>query len=293
MNILILAEDTAIRFALEERLKERGRRFLMLNIDEVLERGGLRGVLEAESFDVVVNVASMALIEKWQDSDVLSGIKQMAEMCKEFGIVLLQRSNSQVFDGLDTFSAHREVEEPQPASRMGALNFQMEQIIKNILPRYLILRVPQIFSAHGENIFTGLLQELEQSSQLECSNIGRASPVAASDFARVISALLDQLSCGVDHWDEPIWGTYHYASTDPVPYFKYASFILERLQDFGFHQDRELLAVDDQMLRWRAPVLNCVKMRSTFGIKQYSWRMAINNEIRAYYNLLDEVTSLQ
>ena len=60
-------------------------------------------------------------------------------------------------------------------------------------------------------------------------------PVAADDAARVVLAILDQLSTGI----EP-WGVYHYGSADTATYFEFAEALLASLAVALRHPDIDL-----------------------------------------------------
>ena len=192
---------------------------------------------------------------------------------------MLQLSGSQVFDGLDG-GRHREEGPATPASRAGALLWRMEELVREA-PRHLILRTAPIYSALGDNLLTRLLADFRRGGAIERSTGGQCCPTWAGDLARVISAIVDQVSC-----DAGCSGTYHYTSSDPVSNYQFAETTLAVASQF---LDTEALGLSleiavDMDVEWPRPLLNCEKIRNTFGIKQMPWRSSISSVVQQVFD---------
>ena len=99
----------------------------------------------------------------------------------------------------------------------------------------LILRLGPIFSFEGANLITQMLGQLgEQGGSLVMDNNLRGCPVSAEDAARVLSALLDQLSTGIQ-----ADGIYHYCSSDSATYYEFAEALLASNLDARWSADFE------------------------------------------------------
>ena len=91
-------------------------------------------------------------------------------------------------------------------------------------------------------------------------------PVAVDDRVRVVVAIMQQLGCGAE-----AWGTYQYAGADPVSLYKLG---LEITTTMPSAQRPHLI---DEEASWQRlepanAILNCKKIRHTFGIQQRAWR---------------------
>jgi dTDP-4-dehydrorhamnose reductase len=101
----------------------------------------------------------------------------------------------------------------------------------------------------------------------------RGQPVAVSDLARVMAAIVMQLDCGAE-----VWGTYQYAGAETVNFYELG------LDIVGLPGIPEHLRVVDDMPAWGhlEPVnttMVCSKIKNTFGIKQLPWRNWLSEEI--------------
>ena len=148
---------------------------------------------------------------------------------------------------------------------------------RNKLP-YLYLSL-SIFSKEAPNLITQMLGEMMEGGSLVLDNNLRGCPVAAGDGARVISAVLDQLSTGVE-----AWGTYHYCSSDTATYYEFAEALLAAASQFSeFSSSAVQLEQDKEGSRPLNRALDCHKILNTFAIKQVPWRSAVADIVKQYY----------
>ncbi|MEZ5539836.1 MAG: sugar nucleotide-binding protein [Pseudomonadales bacterium] len=193
---------------------------------------------------------------------------------------LLQLSDAQVFSGMQA-SNYRETDEPDAQSTYGALRWAGERAVIETCPRHLILRTGELFSSIGQNILTDLLAAWRRAGEARVSARYRFSPTSVRDAARVIIAVLQQLSCGI----EP-WGVYHYSGTDAISYFDFARLIKQIVEksDLDLQTEMHDLAENLPPLSW---ALDCGKIRNTFGIKQHPWRAGLTSGVRRALTVLN------
>jgi dTDP-4-dehydrorhamnose reductase len=277
VKILLFAEQAHTLQALTAFFDHRRRAYIHVPVAD-LTADGLPDFLHREQIDLVLNVASLCLLEQRPDGELVKGVETLAAICEREGVALMQLSNSQVFDGLDG-GRHKEQDEVVPASRMGSLSWQMEQAIRKRCSRHIILRVPELIGAVGDNALTDVLQHLQAGGELSASTAGKCAPVLVDDFSRVVSAIIDQLSCGAD-----VWGTYHYSSTDPVSYHDFVDLVQNAAADFLPAEHCQLLPINTADTSWPKPLLNCDKTHNTFGIKQLPWRAAIVPAVQRWFS---------
>lgn len=202
----------------------------------------------------------------------------VAKACQRDKAVHLFISSSRVFSGrLDRM--YNEDDSPDSEEEVGQLLANAEEVVRKYCERHLVLRLGPIFASEGSNLITHMLGEMMRGESLVLDNNLRGCPVASSDGARVISALLDQVSAGAE-----LWGTYHYSSSEAATYYEFAEAILASASQFSeFGAD----AVELERMPVDAPSLNrsleCSKIRNTFAIKQLPWRNAIADMVRVYF----------
>lgn len=283
MRVLILGSDSPLGRALAEMLGALGRHELVAltgaNSRWKSERQAKKAIRRAAA-DVVVDIRMEAVTDSGQGIAELDlkRCQWVAKCCKRDDICYLFVSSSRVFSGrLDRF--YNEGDTPDSEEEVGRLLANAEAVVREYCRRYLILRLGPIFASDGSNLVTHMLGEMIRGEHLVLDNNLRGCPVASSDGARVISALLDQISTGAE-----LWGIYHYASSEAATYYEFAESILASASQFSEFSPQ---AVELEQLAADAPSLNrsleCSKIRNTFAIKQLPWRNAIADMVKEYF----------
>ena len=297
MKVLVIALEGQIRDALQRQLSSRGREYRVVGAEWLgLEVSGEMGPTPEipADIDMIVNTVTLDCLQRFGDERLLASMQRLAPVLEQVELPTLMLSTCRVFDGCDS-GRHKETEAPQPDSDYARIQVEHEQWVEQHLSRYIILRTGALFSAHDDNILTRLLADIEAGKTLTVSNRMQFCPVHSDDLARVISAVVDQLSCGI----EP-WGIYHYCSADPASSFQFVETVMAVLSQFQAGIDpaqrlQEQLVLSDQPMgdQWVAPLLNCDKIQNTFGIKQLPWRSYVVSSVKAIYQNFEEASREQ
>jgi dTDP-4-dehydrorhamnose reductase len=283
LRVLILGSDTPLGEALAASQAQLARHETVLMSRAACrwksERQAKKVVVRAKC-DVVVDVRIEAAGDggdQIQELD-LKRCHWVAKACQRTGFSYLYVSSSRVFSGqLD----HPYIEDDYPdnAETVGQLLANAENLVRENCERHLVLRLGPIFSYAGTNLITQMLGPMMQGGSLILNNNLRGCPVAATDGARVVGAVLDQLSTGF----EP-WGTYHYCSSDTATYYEFAEALLASASQFSeFSTSAVQLEREPEGLAPLNRALDCSKIRNTFAIKQAPWRSSIADLVKQYY----------
>jgi len=283
MRVLILGSDTPLGKALVELQGVLGRHELLPLSSSACrwksERQAKKSVVRAKC-DIVLDVRIEAAGDggfQIQELD-LKRCHWVAKACQRTNTAYLYVSSSRVFSGrLDR--PYDEEDETDNEETIGQLLASAEQVVRQGCKRHLVLRLGPIFSPEGANLITQMLGPMREGDSLILDNNLRGCPVAADDGARVISGLLDQLGTGLDSW-----GVYHYGSSDTATYYEFAEAVLASAsQFFEFSSSAVQLEREPEGLTPLNRALDCDKLRNTFAIRQVSWRSAIGDMVKNYY----------
>ena len=283
MRVLILGSDTPLGQALVARQEHEGRHEIVLNSRSACrwksERQAKKSVVRAKC-DIVVDVRIEAAGDSGdqiQELD-LKRCHWVAKACQRSNIAYLLVSSSRVCSGqLDR--PYTEDDYPDNEETVGQLLSTAEELVRVSCERHFILRLGPIFSHEGPNLITQMLAPMIGGASLVLDNNLRGCPVSAADGARVASALLDQLSTGL----EP-WGMYHYCSSETTTYYEFAEAVLASASQFSeFSPSAVQLEQEVDGLVPLSRALDCSKIRNTFAIKQVPWRSAIAETVKQYY----------
>jgi dTDP-4-dehydrorhamnose reductase len=171
-------------------------------------------------------------------------------------------------------------DERRPHSPAGPRLLARERHLAERLERLMILRIGPPIAAAGSNLLTHLLAAFRHGGSVPVATEPRFCPTPLADVARVVSGMLDQLDCGA-----PAWGAFHYHSGDAASCYEFAEVVLAaaaQYWDLGGERVH-LQAAGGEPWGGVYPLLNCQRIRDTFGIQQLPWRRAIPELLKQVY----------
>jgi dTDP-4-dehydrorhamnose reductase len=279
VKVQIVALEGQVRDALEAQLATRGR-YVVTSGSDSAHTPSVNDWHIPEDVDIVVNALTLESLEQRADEAYLDEMVSLAEACEQAGVPIIQLSTGQVFDGGNS-RRFKETDIVVPVSRVGAMLSRMEELLRGSCRHHIILRTGPVFSSADGNLLTNLIARFRQGNSISLSSLDNSCPLHAKDLARVISAIIDQLSCGCESW-----GTYHYCSSDPASSYQFAETALAVVSQYTESSSRALAleSSDDPHTDWSRPVLNCDKILNTFGIKQLPWRAFVVPTIKKIFD---------
>lgn len=203
----------------------------------------------------------------------------LAKASHRSGVGYLYISSSRVFSG-SVERLYSEDDYPDSEDTLGELLLRSETAVRDCCERHLILRMGPVFSPDNTNAMTHLLDQLVRGGTLLLNSNVRGSPVVANDAARVVSALVDQLSTHAD-----VWGIYHYCSSEVTNCYEFAESLVASASQFTeFAPAAVQLEKHKEGNEQLNLALDCTKIRNTFAIKQEPWRGAIADAVKQYFH---------
>ncbi|QCF25197.1 SDR family oxidoreductase [Hydrocarboniclastica marina] len=275
MKILVLQEYGQAGQLLLERLEQTSLQITPVMVSKIddLSLDKVESWLP-EGMDLLVNTVALD-DPQWAEAHpescrhrLVELPRVLADFCKKHGMAMLQLSSCYIFDGRK-HQPYITSNPGHPLSMLGQCQWETEQYLRANLSKHLILR-----TGWSLRRFVRLMTRAEERLLLSSRYQGQA--VATMDQARVLTAILQQLDC-----DSESWGTFQYAGSEEVTMYELGQAILDILK-----LDAPPMLVDDaepwSRLEPENAVMGCLKIRNTFGIKQLSWRHAVEQE----YDLL-------
>jgi dTDP-4-dehydrorhamnose reductase len=277
---LIICSEPSTQSALERQLQRRRQTFVCVTPAQLAEGLGSR---LAESDDgaglLVLDAASQESVHGGAPRFSEAAFHQLVDACRQRHLPLLMLSDSRVFPGAAKHR-YRETEAAAPLAAAGEQLLRRERYLAEQLEHHLILRTGPLIAPSGTNLLTHLLRSFRQGGPVPVAPEPRFCPTPVHDLARVISGIIDQLGC-----EAPCWGVYHYHSSDAASCYEFAEVVLAAAAQYwdvgGAHV--QLQAVAGEPFGGIFPLLNCQRIRDTFGIQQLPWRRAIPELLKQIY----------
>lgn len=250
---------------------------------DITQLKNIKSYFEVHQPDLVINAAAYTAVNKAEEEQDITyainrdGTANLAAVSKEKNIPLLHISTDYVFDGTKS-EAYSENDAVSPLGVYGISKWQGEETIRQTLPEHIILRVAWVFGEQGNNFVKTMLWLAKDRDELSVveDQFGRPSP--AKDIAKTLIILAEQYQK-----EKTLeWGTYHYCGDEKVSWCGFAKEILKQAKEQGLiEKDIKVNAIttaeyQDPTKRPANSMLDCEKIKNTFGIEMPSWKESLN-----------------
>jgi len=250
---------------------------------DVRDLGALQRVMMAHKPQLVINAAAYTNMDEAESQPDLAyeinevGPRNLASICADMKIPLIQISNVEVFDGT---SEHPYLEEDiaSPISVFGSSRLAGEEAIRRALDKHLILRVGWLFCTSNKNFVTEVVNAAQNDAPIYIHDGLTGNPTCAACLARAIYKMIGQYA---EQKTLP-WGTYHYAHDPAIGRVEFAEQILQHAQKLAkapaeatIHSIRR----PAQTPKARRPAnsqLATSKFKATFNIEPKDWHECLN-----------------
>lgn len=150
------------------------------------------------------------------------GTENIANAAKRLNISLFYISTDYVFDG-NKDMAYTENDKPNPINAYGRSKLEGEEIIQNLLKKYLILRTSWLYGINGKSFVNTILQEAKKNEVIEVVNDQFGSPTYTLDLAQAISLLITKFK---SETKTNIYGIYHITNQGSCSWYELANQIV-------------------------------------------------------------------
>ncbi len=216
----------------------------------------------------IVNAAAYTAVDKAESEPAIAmrvngeapGV--LAEEAKRLGALLLHYSTDYVFDG-EKASAYVESDSPNPLNVYGRTKWEGERRIQASGARHLILRTSWVYGPRGRNFLLSILQAARTRPELRVVDDQRGAPTTSAALARATAGLLSRPGAE---------GLFHACAAGETTWFGFAQAIV---QGAGLATPVVPISSDEYRGAARRPrnsLLDCGKLRATFGVALEDWR---------------------
>jgi len=220
---------------------------------------------------------------------LLNTARQLAQACAATSIPLIHLSSYSIFGG-DNKGTHSEKDLATPLNDSGRAFAEAEQVIAELVPRHIILRLSWVIGAYGDNLLTRLLSAFLAGASVTVNCRLRGAPTALSDAARVAVAMSKQIYCGAENW-----GVMHYCSSDACTEDEFAEQLLQLLIQQQLLTAEPSLTLEDSEPTDEplSAILGCRRARDYFGIQARSWRPSLLPLVKQWLHNREQIKAAQ
>jgi dTDP-4-dehydrorhamnose reductase len=230
--------------------------------------------------DVVVHLAATRnpdTVEKdpalgWRSN--FQSTYNLVRCLQEIDGVMCFGSTDSVFSGHDDEGPYHEFSLVHPLNIYGQTKYASEQIIRERMRKYFILRLPWLFGLGGRPEINPLLNLLKKARAGEKTVVGGdmwSSALPTVDASWAIGKIIATQS----------WGTYHLAEGPAVSRSSMLRAILQEAGlDTSLVEETNYVDLPKPARRAHYAVMSSVLLEQTFGIQLPTWRVALKEYIK-------------
>lgn len=126
------------------------------------------------------------------------GTQHAALAAQRAGAAMLYISTNEVFDGTRR-ELYREWDAPNPIGVYARTKAAGEQIVRDLVPRFYIVRIAWLFGPGGVNFVTKILEGIEQKGALSVAADEFGNPTYAPDLAAALPRVVESGHSGIYH----------------------------------------------------------------------------------------------
>jgi dTDP-4-dehydrorhamnose reductase len=241
----------------------------------------VRKVVSSVDPDVAVNTAAYTAVDRAESEPEAAmrtnahGPAVLAQACAGSHAALIHISTDYVFDGSKA-GPYAEDDAVNPRSVYGRTKLAGERAVTDLLPQHVIVRTSWVFSSHGNNFVKTMLRLGSEKPEIGVVNDQTGAPTSAADIASAIGSIVAAIAEG-----RGVWGTFHYASSEPTTWFDFAQAIFAGSARRSQVRLRPITTADfgAPAPRPANSVMDCMRIQNAYGIPQPSWRAALTRTL--------------
>lgn len=219
MKVLVTGVKGQLGYDVLNELTKRGIEAVGVDIEEmdITDGSSVNQVIKDAAPDAVIHCAAYTAVDAAEDNEEIcrkvnaDGPRNIAKVCKELDIKMIQISTDYVFDGLGERPWEPD-DECNPQSVYGQTKYEGEQAVQEILDKYFIVRIAWVFGINGKNFVKTMLNLAKTRDTLTVVNDQFGSPTYTYDLAKLLVDMVQTEEYGIYHaTNEGICSWYEFA----------------------------------------------------------------------------------
>ena len=256
---------------------------------DITRKSHITRAMTAAAPAVVVNAAAYTDVDRAETQAQTAhavnakGPALLAGACAGARVPLIHISTDFVFDGRKG-AAYTESDPISPLGVYARTKAAGEAAVRTGSDRHIILRTAWLYSEHGPNFVTRMLQLGREKRNLGIVADQHGCPTSAADLADAILLIVQ----GIIRGDAVAWGTYHYCGKGITTWYDFARTIFRLAAPYEKKPPPQLEAMTTAQYpsparRPAYSALDCRRIRNTFNICAKPWPQSLAATIEKLY----------
>lgn len=206
MRVLVTGVKGQLGYDVVKELEKRGLTAIGVDIDEmdITDGESVQRVIKEAVPDAVIHCAAFTAVDAAEEQAELcrrvnvDGPYNIAKVCKELDIKMIQISTDYVFSG-EGEKAWSPEDICQPKSVYGQTKYEGELAVQKLLDKLFIVRIAWVFGINGKNFVKTMLSLAEKYDTIRVVNDQFGSPTYTYDLARLLVDMVQTDKYGIYH----------------------------------------------------------------------------------------------
>lgn len=268
-KVLVIGKNGQLASALQRLRPGISWEFLCKEDLDLYETATILGKLNRKNFDVLINTAAYTAVDKAEDEPDIAhrvnaaALAPIAEVCRQKNALLIHISTDYVFGKSEPIPII-ETHLTDPKTEYGKSKLAGEETIRSLIENHIIIRTSWLYGATGHNFLNTMLRLGSTGNQVNVVFDQVGTPTFVDHLAKAIYDIV--------HFENPIYGTYHFSNEGVCSWYDFAHAIFE-LADMKVDLspvNSTAFAVKAQ--RPKYSVLDKQKIKDNFALEIAHWR---------------------
>jgi dTDP-4-dehydrorhamnose reductase len=196
---------------------------LTRNEMDITDPGSVDRAVDRAEPEIIIHCAALTAVDDCELQPELAfrvnaeGTRNVARACKSWNIPTLYLSTDYVFDG-EKAEPYVETDSPTPLNVYGKSKLAGEEAVKELAPRFWIVRVSWLFGPWGKNFVRAILHQAQTGQPLHVVADQVGAPTYTMHLAEKIEQILTTAEGGI----------YHVTNQGYCSWFEFAKAILQQ-----------------------------------------------------------------
>lgn len=279
--LLLFGKNGQVGWELCRALAPLGRVLAMDRAEaDLADEAALRRIVREAQPRVIINAAAYTAVDKAESETDLArrvnGIAPgaLAEAARETGAWLIHFSTDYVYDGAKT-TPYVETDSTNPLNVYGRTKLEGDQAVIAAGGKHLIFRTSWVYGNRGRNFFLTIQRLARGGKSLRIVNDQLGSPTWSRVIAEATTQAVRRVLAAEDASPS---GVYHLAAEGFTSWHGFASRIVECMPDAHDASGVQPITTAEYPTPAKRPrysVLDCGKLKRTFGVELPNWEASL------------------
>lgn len=275
MNILITGANGQLGNEIRRAAKGAKDNYVFTDIDllDICNKTAVEKTVEREKAELIVNCAAYTDVDRAEKDEEKAhrlnclAVRNLAEVAKKFGAVLIHVSTDYVFDGRSCVP-YTEEQECRPTGVYGKTKYEGERAIVDSGCKYIIIRTSWLYSVWGKNFVKTMLGLTKDKDNIGVVFDQVGTPTFAGDLARAVVRIVEKRLTDRQ-------GIYHFSNEGVSSWYDFALEICKLAKNKCGIEPIHSKDFPSKVERPHFSVLDKSKFKQTFGCKIPHWRQSL------------------